>query len=186
MDRFCHTAAAYTEHEADLRCASILIMQVNVHVGVRCTVVARLTERIMYRLCVDSLGETREKRARDLHWREASLGPAHHAICPANMMPMQRVDPSSWGPQVSGRQAAHTIGLGASHGKLMDTWATHTWRNELSDDSRRSTRPIRVDSDPSRHVIYDHTSGGKVPGRPAGGDRSHGGLLAQRGMAFYY
>ena len=184
MDRLCHTATAHTEHKADLRCASILIMQANVHAEV--AVVVRITERIMDRLHADTLGETRQKRGADLHWREASLGPAHHAICPANMMPMQRVDPSNWGPQVSGRQAAHTIGLGASHGKLMDTWATHTWRNELSDDSRRSARPIRVDTDPSRHVIYDHTSGGKVPGRPAGGDRSHGGLLAQRGMAFYY
>jgi hypothetical protein len=141
---------------------------------------------MLYRIRADSLGETRDKRARDLHWRESSLGPAHHAICPANMMPMQRVHPANWGPQVSGRQAQHTIGLGASHGKLMETWATNTWRNDLSDDSRRASRPIRVDCDPPRHVIYDHTSGGKVLSRPAGGDRSHGGVLAQRGMAFFY
>ena len=141
---------------------------------------------MLYRIRADSLGETRDKRARDLHWRESSLGPAHHAICPANMMPMQRVHPANWGPQVSGRQAQHTIGLGASHGKLMETWATNTWRNDLSDDSRRASRPIRVDCDPPLHVIYDHTSGGKVLSRPAGGDRSHGGVLAQRGMAFFY
>ena len=127
-----------------------------------------------------------ENRSRDLDWRESSLGPAHHFICPSNMMPAQRVDPVNWGPQVQGRQSNHTIGLGASHGKRAETWATNTWRNPLPSDMIRANSTIRADSDPNRHVIYDGTSGGLVPGRPAGGAAAHGGLLAQRGAAFFY
>lgn len=186
MDRLRHTAAAHTKHKTDARCA--LRSPMHRKLPRSLSVPQRVSPNPCARcgLRADTLGEAREKRARDLDWRESSLGPSHHFICPANMMPAQRVDPKNWGPQVEGRQAAHTIGLGASHGKLKETWATQTWRNQLSDDTIRSSRPIRVDTDPARHVVYDHTTGGKIPGRPAGGDRSHGGLLAQRGAAFYY
>ena len=79
---------------------------------------------------------------------------------------------------------SRALGLGSSHGKPGPTWATHTWRNGLSEDPKAGA-PIRDDSR-ADYVVYDHTTGGRCPGRPAGGSASHGGLLAQRGYAFFY
>ena len=135
-------------------------------------------------LDTDTLGETLKMRSKDPSWRESSLGPAHHNICPANMMLAQRTDPVSWGTQLPARPSYGARGLGSSHGKPGATWATHTWRNGLSEDPKAGA-PIRDDSR-ADYVVYDHTTGGRCPGRPAGGSASHGGLLAQRGYAFFY